>query len=216
MVRTIFLSITLGLFISQTAVSQVVYPDESKQDTSAVKDTVAVADTTVAKDAGAHLKEKPEEASSDIIIKHDKERLYVDVKKIYMNDLYYTLPGDSKIRKMDQRLVHKIIYATGKIEIVNENPPEIRNVGDWKKVKVTYDRAEVDGLVEVTHLKAVAEGSTRGFSTPKSLERSAIIILKRKAALVNAPMVLVTDKKTHVAFGEAPSTTLMGIAYSYK
>ena len=216
MIRTIFLSITLGLFISQAAVSQIVYPDESKQDTSAVKDTLAVTDTTVVKDTLAHLQEKPEDASSDVIIKHDKERLYVDVKKIYMNDLYYTLPGDSKIRKMDQRLVHKIIYATGKIEIVNETPPEIRNVGDWKKVKVTYEKTDVEGLMEVTHLKAVAEGSSRGFSTPKSLERSAIIILKRKAALVNAPIVLVTDKKTHVAFGEAPSTTLMGIAYSYK
>lgn len=216
MVRTIFLSILLGLFVAQTAIAQIIYPEETKQDSLAAKDTIMAVDTTAIKDTLAHLKEKPEKEKSDVIVKHDKERLYVDVKKIYMNDLYYTLPGESKVLKMDQRLVHKIIYADGKIEIVNEAPPEIRNVGDWKKVKVTYDRADVDGLVEVTHLKAVAEGSNRGFSTPKSLERSAIIILKRKAALVNAPVVLVTDKKTHVAFGEAPSTTLTGIAYSYK
>lgn len=152
----------------------------------------------------------------DTIYRHDGTIMAVDVKKIYLNDLYYSLPGEEKVNKMDQRLVHKIIYNSGKIEVLNEKTPEVREVGDYRKVKVTDNPEDVEGLIEVAKLEAVAEGSDRGYSTPKSLERTAIIVLRKKAALVNADIVLITDKKTNVAFGEIPSVTLHGTAYSYR
>lgn len=152
----------------------------------------------------------------DTVYMHDGTILKVDVKKIYLNDLYYSTPGETKVNKIDQRLVHKIIYSSGKIEILNENAPDVRDVGDYRKVKVTKDPGDVEGLVEVAKLEAVAEGSDRGYSTPKSLERTATIVLRKKAALVNADFVLITDKKVNVAFGEIPSVTLQGTAYSFK
>ncbi len=159
---------------------------------------------------------KKEVQKTDIIYQHDSTILYVIVKKIYLNDLYYSLPGENKVNKMDQRLVHKIEYSTGKIEILNETPPDIREVGDYRKVKVTENPDDVDGLIEVAKLEAKAEGSDRGYSTPKSLDRTAVIILRRKAALINANIILITERKSNVAFGEIPSVTLQGIAYSYR
>ncbi len=153
---------------------------------------------------------------ADTIFRHDGAVMTVDIKKIYLNDLYYSLPGETKVNKMDQRLVHKIIYSSGKIEVLNEKAPEVREVKDYRKVKVTEDPDDIEGLIEVAKLEAVAEGSDRGYSTPKSLERTAIIVLRKKAALVNADIVLITDKKTNVAFGEIPSVTMQGTAYSYR
>ncbi|MCD4833502.1 MAG: hypothetical protein K8R31_06880 [Bacteroidales bacterium] len=200
--------IVIGLFvflmINISVDAQVIYPEE--------------ADTTIVNQDEEinHDKKENAEQKSDIIYQHDGTKMLVDVKKIYLNDLYYSLPGDTKVKKMDQRLVHKIEYKTGKVEILNETAPEVREVGDYRKVKVTENPDDVEGLIEVAKLEAKAEGSDRGYSTPKSLERTATIVLRRKAALVNANIVLITDKKTNVAFGEIPAVILYGIAYSYR
>jgi len=188
------------LIIGTSAQAQVIYPEG--QDTSVVKKEEKT--------------NKEEQKQTDIIYQHDGTKMLVNVKRIYLNDLYYSLPGETKVNKMDQRLVHKIEYKTGKVEVLNETPPDVREVGDYRKVKVTDDPDDVEGLIEVAKLEAKAEGSDRGYSTPKSLERSATIILRRKAALVNANIVLITDKQSNVAFGELPSVTLQGTAYSYR
>ncbi|MEA2107491.1 MAG: hypothetical protein U9P82_12380 [Bacteroidota bacterium] len=159
---------------------------------------------------------KSDELQTDVVYLHDKTVMQVEVKKIYQNNLYYSLPGETKVNQMDQRLVYKIEYKSGKIEVLNEEPQKVRNINDYRKVKVTYNPDDVDGMVEVAKLEAKAEGSDRGYSTAKTLERTAIIVLRRKAALVNAEMVLITDKKVHVAFGEIPFTILYGTAYTYR
>ena len=204
MLRFVFTAILLfsmNLFIN----AQVVLAE--KEDTTTVINQDTIQDTN---------QNIQQEEKTDIIYQHDGTKLLVDVKKIYLNDLYYSLPGETKVHKLDQRLVHKIEYKSGKLEILNETPPDVRKVGDYRKVKVTKEPDDVEGLIEVAKLEAKAEGSDKGYSTPKSLERTATIVLRKKAALVNANIVLITDKKSNVAFGEIPSVTLYGTAYSYK
>ena len=193
----LFLMVTIFSF---NLSAQVIYPDEP--------------DTTKTNEIKKDKQSEKSHLNTDILYQHDGTKMYVNVKKIYLNDLYYSLPGDTKVNKIDQRLIHKIEYKTGEIEILNEKAPDVREVGDYRKVKVTENPDEVDGMIEVARLEAKSEGSDRGYSTPKSLERSAVIVLRRKAALVNAEIVLITDKKTSVAFGEIPSVTLYGTAYS--
>jgi len=168
---------------------------------------------------GENISEKEnnsEKIKTDVVYLHDKTVMHVDVKKIYNSQLNYSLPGEQKVNQLDERLVYKVEYKSGKVEILNEEPQSVRNVNDYRKVKVTHDPNIVEGMVEVAKLEAKAEGSDRGYSTAKSLERTATIILRRKAALVNAEMVLITNKKVHVAFGEIPFTILYGTAYSYR
>ena len=199
------LLILLSLVIINTKLdAQIIYPEET--------DTIVVEK----QEQEPAKKEEAKQQETDIIYQHDGTKMFVDVKKIYLNDLYYALPGDTKVKKMDQRLVHKIEYKTGRIEVLNETAPDVREVNDYRKVKVTDDPEDVEGLIEVAKLEAKAEGSDRGYATPKSLERTATIVLRRKAALVNANIVLITEKKTNVAFGEIPAVTLYGTAYSYR
>jgi hypothetical protein len=198
---TFFVLLTMSFCIS----AQVVIAEQ--------EDTVKVINEENTEDAKNNLKSEV----TDVIYQHDGTKLLVDVKKIYLNDLYYSFPGETKVNKMDQRLVHKIEYKSGKVEVLNETPQDVREVGDYRKVKVTKDPDDVEGLIEVAKLEAIAEGSERGgYTTQKTLERSAIIVLRRKAALVNADIILITDKKTQVAFGELPKVTLYGTAYSYR
>jgi len=176
-------------------------------------------DTTNAKAEVAQESNLPDSAkrqSTDVVYRHDGTMMYVDVKKIHLNDLYYSLPGQTKVTKMDQRYVHKIEYKSGKIEVLNEKPSNVRETNDYRKVKITQSNIDVDGLIEVAKLDARAEGSERGYSTLESLERSATIMLRKKAASVNADIVLITDKKVNIAFGEIPSIVLYGTAYSYR
>jgi len=203
MKRFVFIIITI-LASSLVSMSQIV---------QAEKDTV-VAEQKVVKNE--IVQDTSIKVVTDVIYQHDGKKLLVDVKKIYLNDLYYSFSGETKVHKMDQRLVQKIEYKSGKVEVLNETPPKVRQVGDYRKVKVTKNPADVEGLIEVAKLEAPAEGSSRGNSTLKSLERTATIVLRRKAALVNADIVLITDKKSQVAFGEQPSLTLYGTAYSYR
>ena len=152
----------------------------------------------------------------DKVYLHNGKTMQVKVKRVYLNELYYIESNDGVVKKMNKKLVHKIEYKSGKLEIVSARASNVRKVGDYRKIKVTKKKKDVEGLVEVIKVKAVAEGSPRRNSTPKSLERRAIIVLRKKAALLNANIILITDKKVHVAFGETPSVTLKGIAYSYR
>lgn len=202
MLRFVLITIFIAGLNSGLIFAQVVYPTEP--------------DTTKNEVQKDEVTTQKQDVKTDIIYQHDGTKMFVDVKKIQMNDLYYSLPGETKVIKMDQRLVHKIEYKSGKIEVLNEKPTEIRDVGDYRKVKVTYDPKDVEGLVEVAQLEARADGSDKSYSTPKSLERTAIIVLRRKAALINGDIILITDKRTHVAFGEIPFIIMYAKAYSYK
>jgi len=87
---------------------------------------------------------------------------------------------------------------------------------DWRKVKIVNNESNVLGMNKVREIKATAKGDRQGYRTPKSLERSARVILRKKAAQLNANYILLTDKNIVVAFGENPSATLYGIAYTDK
>lgn len=186
-----------------SANAQIVFTEDTDSSATNTEQTVQQNDTTP-------------HPNSDVIHRHDGTKMYADVKKIYLNDIYYSLPGQTKVNKMDQRYVHKVEYKSGKIEVLNETASTIRETNDYRKVKVTESAIDIDGLIEVAKLEARVEGSERGYSTPKTLERSATIVLRKKAASVNADIVLITDKKVSVAFGEVPSLVLYGTAYSYR
>jgi hypothetical protein len=45
------------------------------------------------------------------------------------------------------------------------------------------------------------------------MEKNAISVLRKKAAQMGATKVLITDKNTQSAYGEAPIVEMKGIAY---
>jgi len=104
MIRFVMILILITGFNTQELFSQVVYPTDP--------------DTTKKEEQLQEVKQEKATAVTDIIYLHDGSKMLVDVKKIQMNDLFYSLPGETKVNKIDQRLVYKIEHKTGKIEVV--------------------------------------------------------------------------------------------------
>jgi len=87
---------------------------------------------------------------------------------------------------------------------------------EWRKVKIVNSESNVLGMKQLEKIKATARGDGQRYRTPESIERSARVILRKKAAQLNANYILLTDKNIVVAFGENPSATLYGVAYTNK
>jgi hypothetical protein len=153
---------------------------------------------------------------TDTVVLFDGDQLYINVMKITYDSLVYTEAGESALKKIDKDKVHKIRYNWGRLEILNEKQPKILTRYNWRKVKILGSKNETEGLYMVDKVVAKAEGSSRGYDTPKSLENRAEVILKKKAANLNAKYVLITGKNITIAFGEIPSATIKGIIYSDK
>ena len=151
---------------------------------------------------------------TDTVYLFEGNQLNINVMKITYDSLIYTEAGESELKKIDKDKVHKIRYNWGKLEILNEKQPKILNRYNWRKVKILGSKNETEGLYMVDKVVAKAEGSSRGYDTPKSLENRAEVILKKKAANLNAKYVLITGKNVTIAFGEIPSATIKGIVYS--
>ncbi|MGM0503601.1 MAG: hypothetical protein ACQESQ_03205, partial [Bacteroidota bacterium] len=111
----IFVLFILFLFLNIPLSAQVILPDQpdttktNKVDAKDLSDKVA----------------NNEDVEADKIYLHDETVMKVDIKRIYQNNIYYSLPGETKVNQMDQRLVHKIEYKSGQMEILNEEPKTV-------------------------------------------------------------------------------------------
>jgi hypothetical protein len=151
---------------------------------------------------------------TDTIFFFDAKAMHVDVMKITFDSVLYRQPGETSLQALDKDIIHKIKYNWGRLEILNEKPKEPQERLDWRKVEILNNPQQADGFHKVEEVTAKAKGSGRGFETPKSLENKARVILKKKAANLNAGYVLITNKTITTAFGEIPSATLTGTVYS--
>jgi hypothetical protein len=141
------------------------------------------------------------------IYKLNGETLNVKIIKISPEAVDYYLAGQENIicQELKSNLL-KIVYASGREEVFSKtNYPKINGPDDWQLVIVTEDKAVIVGLTEVRKLKVSSFwGGTRG--TNMGLN-NCIRDLKKKAAELGCPVVLLTDKKMGV------TTTVEGIAY---
>ena len=151
---------------------------------------------------------------TDTIYLFDAQAMHVDVMKITFDSVLYRHPGETGLQALDKDIIHKIKYNWGKLEILNEKPKEPQKRLDWRKVEILNKPGQADDLFKVEEVTAKAKGSGRGYETPKSLENKARVILKKKAANLNAEYVLITNKTITTAFGEMPSATLTGMIYT--
>lgn len=158
--------------------------------------------------------DKEKKQRTDTVQLFEEDPLHVNVLKITYDSIIYTEPGETDLKRLDKDKVNKVIYNWGRVETINESPPKYPGSYDWRKVEILKNKNNTEGLYKVKEIQAKAEGSSRGYDTPKSLEMRAEIILKKKAANVNAQYVLITNKAVTIAFGELPSARLKGIAYS--
>ncbi len=151
----------------------------------------------------------------DTIYLFGGDKMYINVKKISFDSIIYTETNTNKRLTLDKDKVHKIRYNWGKLEYINEEPVSKEKSLDWREVKVVKNKVNVKNKYRIEEIEASVKGNSY-YESARVLVKKAKVILRKKAANLNANYVLITNKTVSMAFGEIPSATLTGVAYSDK
>src|SRR6056297_182814 len=141
------------------------------------------------------------------------EELYVNVKKISFDSIIYRETHNNKRQALKKDKVRKIKHSWGELEYITNSPVRKKESFDWRKVKIVENEINVKNKYRVEKLEASVKGNSY-YESPKVLVKKARVILRKKAANLNAKYILIVNKTVSMAFGEIPSASLTGIAYA--
>lgn len=146
----------------------------------------------------------------DTIFKLNGTVLPVDVTTVTPTYVSFTIPGKKDEFTIERKEVHKIIYRSGRIEILNDAAFEVIDESNWEAVWITEDKKEVVDLYKMGEIDAKSPSSAR---SPSAAKKGAIIKLKKKAVNLKGTVILITHKQTTGGYGEYPGYYIKGIAY---
>jgi hypothetical protein len=152
-------------------------------------------------------------AVTDTIVRVDTKILPVNVTTVTPNFVSFAYPGNQEVYTIDRKDVHKIIYKTGKVEILNK--PAVMTFDDtaWESVWLTEDRKDVANMYKLGEIEATSPPSSRSV---KAAKKGATIKLQKRAANLKGSIVLVTYKEKTGGYGELPGYIIKGIVYGYE
>src|SRR5512133_362844 len=154
---------------------------------------------------------KPAEAPHDTIFKINGQRLPVDVTTVTPTYISFVLPGKPDEFTIERKEVHKIIYKTGKIDILNQAAFQMLDESSWEAVWVTEEKKDISSdLYMLGEIDANSPSSSRSAA---AANKGAIIKLKKKAANMKGNIILVTKKQATGGYGEYPGYYIKGIVY---
>ena len=161
----------------------------------------------------------------DKIITFDNEVLVVKVQQITLTEVRFLYPYNTRVESINRQNVSQILYSDDRIDLFipyDEEKKELLPIQEdrlivyhreiWEKIVVTEDEDEVAGLELAGPVSAVYEAGVYK-STNQYLEKNGMIILKKRAAKLNADYILITNKSFHKGYGDPPSVKIEGLAY---
>jgi hypothetical protein len=148
---------------------------------------------------------------TDKMFKHTGEKLDVKIIKVGEFTISYSYPNEVAEQTIGKYAVAKIEYSSGRKEDITEKIV-INDKDDWEKVIILEDVSNTVGLKRQGEIRGKTSGMlsyrTAGNADRKSMER-----LKKEAAELGSPFVLVTSEKDSKW---STQSIKKGFAYSYK
>ena len=151
--------------------------------------------------------------AQDKVVLKNGEELNVKVVKNDEKNIEFQYPGESMVNVKNKREIKKIVYESGREEVINVgiNVPEINSEKDWEKVIETYLESDVEGLTRVDEIKATSGwggslGSSLGY-------KGAIKKLKKKAAKLGAGVILIHGQPNQSASSRGGGVQVIATAY---
>jgi hypothetical protein len=168
-------------------------------------------------------------AAFDKILTYQHEVFIAKIQNITPNFVLFLYPFNTELQSLSRNEISQIQYADGAIdiflpltnkdgfsrEVVDTARIIVRSRRDWEKVTLTDRSEDIAGMVEKGKVIACYQADYVNAAN-EYLEKNAQIILRKKAANLNAPVVLLTSKNFHKAYGDPPSIELEGILYNYE
>jgi hypothetical protein len=148
---------------------------------------------------------------SDKMLKHSGEKLDVKILKVGEFVITFSYPNETAEQTIGKYAIAKIEYASGRKEDITEKIV-VGGSDDWEKVVILEDVQAAVGLKRQGEIRGKTSGMlsyrTAGNADKKSMER-----LKKEAAELGAPFVLLTSDKDS---RWSTQSIKKGFAYSYK
>jgi hypothetical protein len=168
-------------------------------------------------------------ASYDKILTYSHEVYIAKIENITPSFVLFLYPFNTELQSLNRNNISQIQYADGTIdiflpltnktgfdkEVVDTSRIIIRSRRDWEKVTLTNKSEDITGMVEKGKIIASYQADYVNAEN-EYLEKNAQIILRKKAANLNAPVVLLINRNFHKAYGDFPSIELEGILYAYQ
>jgi hypothetical protein len=133
----------------------------------------------------------------------------VNITELTTTSVHYTNLKTKTIFEADRKLIEKIIYRTGTVEVLNRPVFETSSDDHWRHVLLTEDPEDIQGLYEIGPVYVSAAASRNRRLTVRNAE----IRLKRQAGSLGADVVLVTSTEFKGGFRDVPTIIMEGIAY---
>lgn len=147
---------------------------------------------------------------ADTIVKLNGSVIAGDITKISSSYINFQLLDNPEQYTIERKEVHKIIYKTGRIEVLNQAAFQLLDEGMWEAVWITEDQADVASLYLLGEIEATSPSSARSASAAK---KGATIKAQKKAANMSGTIILITKKQNTGGFGEYPGYILKGFVY---
>ncbi len=161
----------------------------------------------------------------DKIITFDNEVLVVKIQHITLTEVRFLYPYNTRVETINRQKVSQILYSDNRIDLFtpyDEEKKDLLPIQEdrlivyhreiWERIVTTEDEDEVVGLELAGPVSAVYEAD-QFKSTNEYLEKNGIIILKKRAAKLQADYILITNKSFHKGYGDPPSVKIEGLAY---
>jgi hypothetical protein len=152
----------------------------------------------------------PPSVPHDTIFKLNGSQIPVDVTTVTPTYVSFVFPGKPEEFTIERKEVFKIIYKTGKIDVLNQAAFTVLDESSWEAVWITEDKKEIGNLYLLGEIEAKSPSSAR---SPAAAKKGALIKLKKKAANLKGTLILVTKKQTTGGYGEYPGYFIKGVAY---
>jgi hypothetical protein len=150
------------------------------------------------------------------------------IHNISFSEVRFTCPPDDKLMALNRSAISQILYTSGRRDVfiplddrtvkqkqlVDTTRIIVKNQKDWMKVVVTENPDDVTFLRPLGDVEARYEADIGNMGNEEILRRASVI-LKKKAAAMQAPYVLIETKFFQKSYGELPSVEVTGRVFGY-
>ncbi len=156
-------------------------------------------------------------AQVDVITKHNGEVVKGKVVKLEEFTIVFKYDGEDAENTISKYAVQKIVYGkSGRVEEVTDKIV-VSTEDDWEKVVVLEDKAYISGLKKVDEVRG--KTGLINYHTGNTGDKKAEMKLKKAAAAIGCPFILMTSDKTTSGYNSnqlgGSQAIKTGIGYKY-
>lgn len=156
-------------------------------------------------------------AQVDVITKHNGEVVKGKVVKLEEFTIVFKYDGEDAENTISKYAVQKIVYGkSGRAEEVTDKIV-VSTEDDWEKVIVLEDKAYISGLKKVDEVRG--KTGLINYHTGNTGDKKAEMKLKKAAAAIGCPFILMTSDKTTSGYNSnqlgGSQAIKTGIGYKY-